>query len=525
MVFLLSLLVLYLNVMETHTDTNIPTTKHGVSFRFGRLYVTTLVALAVLLTAGQVLMQWRIGAAQNEILLVRQIALQRHQSQQIAKKALQLAAETEQPGFSRNALELREILNTFETYHRQTRDGQLPERGITITNSASIEKLFAATLPRFNAFRRGARWFAEQRTPAQMETPAAKVALVLVLDNEKELLTQIDAIARAYNAEVRAKLNQLQTTEFYLYMTTLLVLTVIGLLVFRPAVQQLGQTLTQVIQAEAQTAEANGQLRQANESLTEARRQLYAATREKLQQQSNAQKLRTAYLITGQEEERKRLSRDLHDGLGQMLTAIKLQVEGLETSLSSKVVMPTANITTLKRLISRTIQETRTISNNLMPSVLSDFGVVPALKMLAEGEQSMGVDVSFDTNLNSDDRPDRNAEIALYRVTQEAISNALRHAQPTQITVELIGRDGYLHLIVADDGRGFDPQQSRQLPVDRPGGPSQGLHNMHERVHLLGGRLKIWSRAGQGTKIHITIPDTNSNTQLIDDEYDTAYAG
>ena len=358
-----------------------------------------------------------------------------------------------------------------------------------------------------------------------MKTPGAKTALRLVLDNERELLIQIDAIARAYNAEVRAKLNQLQTTEFYLYITTLLVLTVIGLLIFRPAVQQLRQTLTQLIQAEALTAEANGQLRQANESLTEARKQLYAATREKLQQQSNAQKLRTAYLITGQEEERKRLSRDLHDGLGQMLTAIKLQVEGLETSLNGQGLMPTTNITTLKKLISRTIQETRTISNNLMPSVLSDFGVVPALKMLAEGEQNMGVDISFDTNLNSDDRPDRNTEIALYRVTQEAISNSLRHAQPTQIAVELIGRDGYLHLIVTDDGLGFDPQQSRQLPCDRPGGPSQGLHNMHERVHLLGGRLRIWSRAGQGTKIHSTIPDTNTNTQLIDDEYDTAYAG
>ena len=358
-----------------------------------------------------------------------------------------------------------------------------------------------------------------------MKTPAAKAALRLVLDNEKDLLAQINAIARACNAEVRAKLTQLQTTEFYLYLTTLLVLAVIGLLIFRPTVQQLRQTLTQLILAKAQTIEANGQLRQANESLTEARKQLYAATREKLRQQINAQKLRTAYLVAGQEEERKRLSRDLHDGLGQMLTAIKLQVEGLETALNGQGVMPTTNITTLKKLISCTIQETRTISNNLMPSALSDFGVVPALKMLAEGEQSMGVDISFDTNLSSDNRPDRNTEIALYRVTQEAISNALRHAEPTQITVELVGRDGYLHLLVADDELGFDPQQSRQLALDRPGGPSQGLHNMHERVHLLGGRLRIWSRAGQGTKIHITIPDTNTHTQLITGEYDTAYAG
>lgn len=208
-----------------------------------------------------------------------------------------------------------------------------------------------------------------------------------------------------------------------------------------------------------------------------------------------------------------------------MLTAIKLQVEGLETALNGQGVMPTTNITTLKKLISCTIQETRTISNNLMPNALSDFGVVPALKMLAEGEQSMGVDISFDTNLGSDNRPDRNTEIALYRVTQEAISNALRHAEPTQITVELVGRDGYLHLLVADDRLGFDPQQSRQLALDRPGGPSQGLHNMHERVHLLGGRLRIWSRAGQGTKIHIAIPDTNTHTQLVAGEYDTAYAG
>ena len=155
-----------------------------------------------------------------------------------------------------------------------------------------------------------------------------------------------------------------------------------------------------------------------------------------------------------------------------------------------------------------------------MPSVLSDFGVIPAIKMLAENDRSETVDVTFETNLTATDpRLDKNVEIMLYRVTQEAVSNAVRHANPSHIHIELIDRGNSLQLLVTDDGRGFQMPR-RQLAnghnksseavspdatmTNRP--PSQGLHNMQERAKLLNGKFKIHSKPGRGTRVQVSIP-------------------
>ncbi len=158
-----------------------------------------------------------------------------------------------------------------------------------------------------------------------------------------------------------------------------------------------------------------------------------------------------------------------------------------------------------------------------MPSVLSDFGIVSALKQLVEDDRSDTIDVTLETNLSSDlPRLDRNVEIMLYRVTQEALSNAIRHAQPSHIRIELIEREHYLHLLVSDDGRGFVPKRqlapaaknrvsagpttNGRAASDRNRAPSQGLHNMRERAKLLNGKLRIRSIPGQGTQIQVSIP-------------------
>ena len=367
------------------------------------------------------------------------------------------------------------------------------------------------------------------RQPQDIARPDVQANLKLLLANEKPFLEEMDRIVREYTNELRAKLELLQAIEFYLYVITVLVLAGVGLLIFRPAVRRLRTTFAQLTEAESRTTAANRKLLSLNKSLKETRQQLFEATKEQYQRQIDEQKMQTSYLIAGQEEERKRLSRELHDGLGQMLTAIKLQIEGLEVGLSrmvptdrnGKVAYP-QNLHVLKRLVTQTIQETRTISNNLMPSVLSDFGVVSAIKMLVENNRSETVAVTFETNLLTDGpRFDKNIEIMLYRVAQEAVSNAVRHADPSHIQIELTDRGDSLRLYITDDGRGF--QMPRRQLVDgqvksdeinfsdrsttapsRP--PSQGLHNMQERVKLLNGKFKIYSTPGKGTRIQINMP-------------------
>ncbi len=483
-------------------------TNQAIPLRFRQLYITMLVILTVLVTIGQGLTQWRLNAVQDELYVIRYAAIQRHESQQIVKKALQLADAKEPREFATYQHELANVFRTFERYHLEGRAGHLTNLNISIQKSDSVEQLYRVIRPHFAAFQSGARTLLSLRTAADAQSPAARAGLNLLLANEKPFLEQIDTIVRQYTNELRHKLTRLQVIELYLYLFTVAVLVIIGTFIFRPAVRKLRQTIAQLVEAEKNTALVNKKLLSLNNSLKLTRQKLVEATKQRHQQELNDQKLRTAYLIAGQEEERKRLSRELHDGLGQMLTAIKLQVEGLAASQS----LP--NVTTLKTLIAQTIQETRSISNNLMPSALSDFGIVPALKGLAETHRgSSSVDVTLHTNLPAV-RFDPQVEIMLYRVSQEAVSNALRHGDPSHININLFEKDDYLHLIIEDDGHGFRPQRSRA-------DDGQGIHNMHERVTLLNGKFRLTSTPGKGTKVQVSVPHYS---QLAPYESDQTYA-
>ncbi|WP_020607478.1 sensor histidine kinase [Spirosoma spitsbergense] len=500
----------------------------GIPVRFTHLYMTWLIILAILLTLGQVLTQSRIRSIQEALLVIRHAALQRHQSQQIVKQALLLADPSEQDRFAENVAELRRLFPIFEKYHLQSRVGNISNPKVRITNSDTVQRLYAGIRPQFEAFQQSNRRLMRLQRPDEIKQPDVQASLRLLLANEKPFLEKMDGIVVEYNTELRNKLNVMQSVEFYLYLFTGLVLIGIGWLIFRPAAQKLKQAFEQLIEAESQTTAANKKLLSANKSLKETRQKLFDATKQQYEQQIDEQKIRTSYLIAGQEEERKRLSRELHDGLGQMLTAIKLQIEGLEAGLTRAAseqntgITYSANLRTLKSLVTQTIQETRTISNNLMPSVLSDFGVVPAIKMLADHDRSETMDVTFKTNLATNGpRLDKNIEIMLYRVTQEAVSNAVRHANPTHITIELKERRNSLQLVISDDGMGFQMPEKKQLSeqlqsvqelnnlfnrVDTSRPPSQGLQNIQERTKLVNGKFKINSRPGKGTKLQISIP-------------------
>ena len=529
----LLLLTHFVSTTLTVSDTYNDNTEDGfaIPVRFTRLYMTLLIILTVLLTVGQVLTQWRLRSFQDELSIIRITALQRHQSQQIVKQALQLIDANERAKFNENIAELRHVFPIFERYHLQSREGKIYDRNINVTNSDTVKRLYEGISREFDAFQRASRRLMRLQSFEEINQPDVQASLQLLLANEKPFLEKIDTIVREYTGELRAKLTLLQSIEFYLYLAIVLVLIGIGLLIFRPAARKLKQTIAQLVEAESRTTAANRKLLGANKSLRETRQKLFEATKQQYQQQIDEQKLRTSYLIAGQEEERKRLSRELHDGLGQMLTAIKLQIEGLEANLAKANTTEhngnatqTKSLKTLKTLVTQTIQETRTISNNLMPSVLSDFGVVPAIKMLAENDRSEKIDVTFETNLTPDSpRLDKNVEIMLYRVTQEAVSNAVRHANPSHIHIELVERTNALHLIVTDNGRGFqiprkdqtngllnnadETSEEPKISLERqPHTSSQGLHNMQQRAKLLNGKFKIYSTLGKGTRVQVSIP-------------------
>jgi len=480
-------------------------------FRLHRLYTTALVGLAILLTAGQGVTQWRLSIIQKKIQVIRYASLQRHQSQQLLSKTLQLRNSASNAELLAYRAELKQLFAGFESSYQQSSHGRVFDKNIHVANSNQINQLYADVKPYCDTLSRSIRTISSFRTSYEARSAVGNLAFQQLLNSQKPFLEKTDIIVRQYNAEIREQMALLQWIELAFYALTIVVVLLIGFGVFRPAIRQLKQTIDQLVTAENTTGESNRKLVRLNKSLHEARQRLFQATKQQHQQEINEQKLRASSLIAGQEEERKRLSRELHDGLGQMLTGIKLQVEGLETHLNRSPNFDDSSVRkrlkSLKDLITQTISETRSISNDLMPSVLSDFGVVSALKMLTETaltNQPKGnlllPDIRFETNLLTV-RLDKQVEISLYRITQEAVTNAIRHGKPTQINIDLIERENYLHLVVTDNGKGFQVER-----LNEPHGPSQGIHNMQERTKLLNGRFTIRSAPAKGTKLFVSIP-------------------
>ncbi|HXH01074.1 MAG TPA: sensor histidine kinase [Xanthomonadaceae bacterium] len=198
-----------------------------------------------------------------------------------------------------------------------------------------------------------------------------------------------------------------------------------------------------------------------------------------------------------QEDERRRLARELHDGLGQNLTALKHRLAQLAPMLPDDAALQ-EHLTGSIALCSETLEDTRNLSRLLRPPILDDLGLEPALRWLTRsiGETS-GMQISLDIEPLPALGPD--LDTLLFRVAQEALNNAAKHAQARHLLLRLVARAGDLQLQIADDGHGCDPDLAL-----RSGG--SGLGGMRERLRLYGGSLQLHSAPGEGTRLRATVP-------------------
>jgi signal transduction histidine kinase len=204
---------------------------------------------------------------------------------------------------------------------------------------------------------------------------------------------------------------------------------------------------------------------------------------------------RFSSLIDGQEMERQRLSRDLHDSLGQSILAIKIK---LEQAKNADLERNQQILNEVQELLRNTVQEIRNISNDLMPPVLEAFGIEQGLKNLCkETTANTGIQISF----KSEDIPeplDKRIQIYLYRISQEAINNITKHAAATEASMIISGLDKMIFLTITDNGKGFE--------LDNKDIKGDGIINIKQRVELLKGECRISSTPGKGTQINIKIP-------------------
>jgi signal transduction histidine kinase len=198
-------------------------------------------------------------------------------------------------------------------------------------------------------------------------------------------------------------------------------------------------------------------------------------------------------VIAAQEEERKRLARELHDETLQQLTALGMQLDlmtGPHKPLEAR------------RLVDQMIDDLHRVIYDLRPSILDDLGLLPAIHWYAERLSSRGVAVQFEFPETPPDLTPE-ARIAVYRVVQEALSNIERHAMADTVLVACNVSPTELTIEVEDDGTGFDPEEVRQ---PRENGQGLGLLGMRERLSLLGGTCTVESQPGQGTRVLIRLP-------------------
>lgn len=202
-------------------------------------------------------------------------------------------------------------------------------------------------------------------------------------------------------------------------------------------------------------------------------------------------------VVEAQEVERARLARELHDETGQALTSILLGLKALEERVQTDD--SGAAIAELRELVVATLQDVRRLAVELRPATLDDFGLVPALERLRDTMSEQGdVAVEVKSDLDDQQRLPEKTETALYRIVQEALTNVLKHAEATRVTVRLRRVDRFVEVVVQDDGAGFDPQDVRDGGL--------GLVGMRERVALLGGRMAVDSSQGAGTMLRAEVP-------------------
>lgn len=218
----------------------------------------------------------------------------------------------------------------------------------------------------------------------------------------------------------------------------------------------------------------------------------------------------TQRVLYVQEAERSRVARELHDGVNQLLTAAKFRLERLDASRAS-LAQDAGSVREVRVLLDEAIQEVRRISQNLRPAVLDDLGLIAAVRSTCEEmRRRTGVEVSFQSVRLPKKLPGE-LEMALFRIAQEALANAEKHASARHVVVQIRRERTAFVLSVKDDGCGFEPKAVRVMRRGRK--PGLGLGHMAERARLAGGNLEIKSSLGRGTEVVAHLPHAMRNAR------------
>jgi PAS domain S-box-containing protein len=208
-------------------------------------------------------------------------------------------------------------------------------------------------------------------------------------------------------------------------------------------------------------------------------------------------------IIEAQESERRRVARDLHDGINQILSSIQFRLKSTEEKDTTRKNPLLREIGEARMLLEEAIQEVRRISQNLRPSILDDLGLIAAVRSVCDEfieRCKIQIDTEFSGIVNR--LPD-NIELVLFRTIQEALNNIEKHSAATRVDIHLVMKDAYIEALIRDNGKGFD---HISLAEKRKKHRGLGLDGMKERVTYLGGTVEVTSKVHKGTEVVVQIP-------------------
>lgn len=234
----------------------------------------------------------------------------------------------------------------------------------------------------------------------------------------------------------------------------------------------------------------------------EAEKTMSLKNRAAIEKKINQQKFRSVLILEGQEEERKRLAMDIHDGIGQMLTSLKFQMESINLTNGEEA---QKKISEIQQLINRVIKEVRRVTFNLKPTVLGDYGIQAALNVfIREIGKLTDTELIYKVSGEMSYRLPQQVENNMFRIVQEAINNALKYSGAPRIEVWFEQHERDVVVKVIDTGKGFDEKLIEKRSTNIESG--RGFFNMYERAEYINATLEIKSMPGKGTTVVLTVP-------------------
>ncbi|MCX5888953.1 MAG: PAS domain S-box protein [Deltaproteobacteria bacterium] len=225
-------------------------------------------------------------------------------------------------------------------------------------------------------------------------------------------------------------------------------------------------------------------------------------THEKLRESEKNLRLLASQLLTAQEDERRRISRELHDELGQALLVLKLQAKSIENELQPEQEQIRNECREMRANLDQVVDNVRRLSRDLSPTMLEDLGLSAAIhRLIRDFSRHYHIECKVQET-NIDDLFPMEARVTIYRIFQECLTNIGKHSQASQLTASINKTHNHISFIIQDNGKGFNRAQRRQQGA----GQGMGLAAMEERARMVGGVLSIWSQEGAGTRIAFDMP-------------------